>query len=149
MGIIAPDALPEGSYAVEVLVGELPMFSAAVSIGSGTQPLTGVQGASSDVFISGTVRDAVTGEGVPGALLFVLDVTLVSAQFTWDESEIYAQVITDENGRFSLPRGLPRGNYYTVYVLADGYLTVLEDNFWVLRSQESPVDIIIEMSPSG
>jgi hypothetical protein len=149
MGISSPGELPEGSYAVEVLVGELPMFSAAVSIGSGTQPVTGVQGASSDVFISGTVRDAITGEGVPGALLFVLDVTLVSAQFTWDESEIYAQVITDENGRFSLPRGLPRGNYYTVYVMADAYLTVLEDNFWVLRSQESPADIIIEMSPSG
>src|SRR6185436_7072331 len=67
MGISSPTALPEGSYAVEVLVGELPMFSSSVSIGSGTQPITGVQGASSDVFVSGTVVDAITGQGIPGA----------------------------------------------------------------------------------
>jgi S1-C subfamily serine protease len=149
MSLSSPTPLPEGTYAVEVVVGELPLFSSIVSIGSGTQPTTGLQGASSDVFVSGTVIDAVTGDGIPGALIFVLDVSLVSAQFTWDESEIYTQVITDENGQFSFPRGLPRGQYYTVYVMADGYLTVLEDNFWVLKSQTSPVDIVVEMSPAG
>ncbi len=55
------------------------------------------------------------------------------------------QAITDREGRFVLPRGLERGNYYTVYVFAEGYITIVEDNFTVFRSQPSPADIIIEM----
>jgi len=31
--------------------------------------------------------------------------------------------------------------------MAEGYITVVEDNFIVLKSQPSPVEITIEMSP--
>lgn len=140
------EALPEGTYAVEIFVEDQPILSKDFSIGSGTQPLTGAQGESEDLFVSGTVIDAVTGNGISGALIFVLDVAFESPQFLWEESQIHTQAITDENGRFSLQRGLPKGNYYTVFIMADGYISIVEDNFWVFNSQESPVDIVIEMS---
>lgn len=147
MSLTSPEPLPEGAYAVDVLVADQPMFSANVSIGSGTQPQSGLQSPSDEVFVSGMVVDAVTGQSISGAMVFVLDVALESPQFSWDEKEIHTQAITDENGRFAFPRGLPRGNYYTVYSMAEGYITVVEDNFIVLKSQPSPVEITIEMSP--
>lgn len=137
--------LPEGVYAVEVLVNNHPMFSANVSIGSGTQPLSGVE-ESNEVMISGTVVDSLTGEGIPGAMVAVLDVALESPQFTWNESEIQAMAITDQTGRFELPKGLARSNYYTFYVFAEGYITIVEDNFWILRAYPPSIDIMVEMS---
>ncbi len=138
--------LPEGVYAVEVLVENRPMFSANVSIGSGTQPVAGEEGAGTEVEISGTVVDALTGEGIPNALVAVLDVQLESPQFTWDESEIYTQATTDRQGRFELPQGLTRSNYFTFFVFAEGYITVVEDNFWILKAHPAEVDITVEMS---
>src|SRR5574341_416908 len=132
--------LPEGTYAVEVIVENRPMFSSEMSIGSGTRPLSGAESAADDVVISGVARDAVTGEGVPDATVMVLDWTLESARFSWDESEVHTQAITDQRGRFALPRGLPRGHYYTVYVFAESYITIVEDNFTILSTQPSPVD---------
>jgi hypothetical protein len=145
VSLSANKPLPEGSYAVEVVVGNRPMFSLNATIGSGTQPISGIPEEANEVRISGTVVDALTGEGIPGALIAVLDVALESPQFTWNESEIMTQAITDREGRFVLPRGLTRGNYYTVYVFAEGYTTIVEDNFTVFRNQPSPADIVIEM----
>ncbi len=139
--------LPEGIYAVEVLVENQPMFSKTVSVGSGTRPTSGTEAESNEVMITGTVINALTEEGIPGALVVVLDVALESPQFTWDESEIHTQAITDRQGRFSFPRGLPRGNFYTVYVFAEGYITIVEDNFTIRSDQTSPVDILVEMTP--
>jgi hypothetical protein len=139
--------LPEGVYAVEVLVENQPMFSKSVSVGSGTRPTSGTQAESDEVMITGTVVNALTQEGITGALVAVLDVALESPQFTWDESEIFTQAITDRQGRFTFPRGLPRGNFYTVYVFAEGYITIVEDNFTILSTQTSPVDILVEMTP--
>ncbi len=138
--------LPDGAYAVEVLVDNRPMFSANVSVGSGAQPLSGEAAASSDVQISGRVIDALTGEGISGAMVAVLDVALELPAFTWNEKDIFTQAITDREGRFELPRGLTRGRFYTTFVFADGYITIVEDNFTIPREQPSPTDITIEMS---
>ncbi len=146
VGLVSEKPLPEGAYAVEVLVQGRPMFSATASIGSGTQPISGIQAESDEVLISGTVIDALTGEGIPGALVIVLDVALESPDFTWNESDIHTQAITDRQGRFSLPRGLARRNYYTTYVFAEGYITIIEDNFTIPRDQPSPTEIVIEMT---
>lgn len=140
--------LPEGLYAVEVLVENRPMFSANVAVGSGTQPQPGRE-ESDDVFVSGRVADALTGKGIPGALIVVLEEQFESPDFTWDESQIHTQAITDREGRFVLLRGLPRGplgSFYTVFVFAEGYLTLVEDTFWVLQAYEQQIDIEIEMN---
>ena len=118
----------------------------AVTIGSGTKPPTGDQSQDTEVFITGTVVDALTGRGISDALISILDVAFESPDFLWNENQIYTQAITDENGQFSLPRGLPRGNFYTAYIMADGYITIVEDNFTILRDQTSPVDITAEMA---
>lgn len=146
VGLHTDEALPEGTYAVEVLVENHPMFSANVSIGSGTQPTSGDEGESAEVFITGTVVDALTGEGIPGAMVVVLDVRFESSQFTWDESQILTQSITDREGRFELTSGLARSNYYTFFVFAEDYLTIVEDNFWILKSYPAEIDILIEMN---
>ena len=122
------------------------MFSASATVGSGTQPVSGVESGSDEVIISGRVVDALTGEGVSGAQIIVLDVAFESPDFTWDESEIHTQAISDRSGDFTLPRGLPRGNYYTMYVFADGYVTIVEDNLTITSDQESPAEMVIEMS---
>ncbi len=145
VSLSSDEPLPEGTYAVEMLVANRPMFSANVSIGSGTRPVSGEEQASEAIEITGTVIDALTGQGIPGALVAVLDVKFESPQFTYNEAQIYSQAISDQRGRFALSKALPRGNYYTVYVFADGYITIVEDNFTILRSQTSPVDIKIEM----
>jgi hypothetical protein len=138
--------LPDGAYAVEVLVEHRPMFSVTVSVGSGTGAITAEQGETEGVEISGVVVDAVTGKGVAGALVAVLDVDLESAEFTYSESEIYTTAISDREGRFALARSLQRGRFYTVYVFAEDYITIVEDNFTIPRDQRSPTDIVIELS---
>jgi len=145
VSLSSDETLPEGTYAVEMLVGNRPMFSANVSIGSGTRPVSGDLGASEAIEITGTVIDALTGQGIPGALVAVLDVKLESPDFTYNEAQIYSQALSDQRGRFALSKALPRANYYTVFVFADGYITIVEDNFTILRNQTSPVDITIEM----
>ncbi len=146
MGLVADQPLPEGQYAIEVLVENQPMFSVDISVGAGTQPVSGIESASTEVMITGQVVDALTGDGIPGALVIVLDVALESAQFTWNESEIHTQVIADREGRFMFTKGLQQGRYYTVYVFAEGYVTIVEDNFTIPDEQPSPTDIVIEMS---
>ena len=56
-------------------------------------------------FSSGRVVDALT-EGIPDALGDVLDVMEVT-KLTWNIRD-HTQAITDRQGTFSLPRGLPR-----------------------------------------
>jgi len=146
VSLSSDSALPERQYTVELLVKNRPMYSASVAVGSGAQPISGIEAESDEVFIQGRVVDALTGEGIPDALVIVLDVMLESPSFTWNESEIHTQAITDRQGAFSLPRGLPRGNYYTMYVFAEGYITIVEDNLTIFRSQESPATMTIEMS---
>jgi hypothetical protein len=122
------------------------MFSANTSVGSGTQPISGQEEEPDEVFISGQVVDALTGEGIPGALVFVLDVAFESPDFLWNEDQILTQAISDREGRFEFSAGLPRSAYYTVYVFADGYVTIVEDTFLVFSDQPSPADIRIEMT---
>jgi hypothetical protein len=146
ISLAADRALPEGQYAAEVLIENRPMFSVNTIVGTGAQPLSGSEAASDVVMITGRVVDALTGEGISGALVFALDVALESPDFTWNEADIHTQAITDSEGRFSFVQGLTRGRYYTVYVFAEGYITVLEDNFTVPGEQPSPSDILVEMN---
>ncbi len=146
LSLNSKNPLPEGTYAVEVLIQNRPMFSANASIGSGTQPISGSGETSDEAMITGVVIDALTGRGIPGAMIFILDVKFESPDFRWDEAQIHTQATTDQMGHFAFPEGLPRGNYYTVYVLAEGYITIVEDNFTVLMDQTSPATIVIEMN---
>ncbi len=146
VGLTSDRPLPEGQYAVEVLVENRPMFSLTTTVGTGTQPLSGTQPEGNEVMITGRVVDALTGEGIPGALVFILDVALESPDFTWNEADIHTQAITDREGRFAFPRGLSRGRYYTAYVFAEGYITKVEDRFTIPRDQPSPTDIVIQMN---
>jgi hypothetical protein len=138
--------LPEGTYALEVMVGGQTMFAQQVTIGSGAGTLTGQRQEEQGLLISGTVVDALTGEGVPGALIAALDVELESADFVFNQEQIYTSAISDREGNFSLPAGLQRGRYYTVYVFAEGYLPIVEDDFTIPQDEPSPALIQIELT---
>ena len=147
LSLSSTQPLAEGTYSVEILVEGTPMLpGATVTIGGGTRAPTGIQNSNDVVNITGTVTDALTGQGIPGALVTVLNVNFVSAQFSGNEAQIYSEGISDQRGRFSLSKGLPRSNYYTFYVYADGYTTIVEDTFIILQAQTSPVDISIQMN---
>jgi hypothetical protein len=138
--------LPEGTYAVEVLIENYPMFSTPITVGSGQRPASGDQISSGAVAISGRVTDALTGDGISGALIVVLNVALESANFQWNEQQIYSQGISDQDGYFILSKPLPNANYYTVYVFADDFITIIEDTFIIPRSQIDPVQINVQMN---
>ncbi|MGF1507590.1 MAG: carboxypeptidase-like regulatory domain-containing protein, partial [Anaerolineae bacterium] len=146
VSLSADSSLPEGNYAVEILMNGEPMFSETVTVGSGTRPSAAPEAEADDVFITGQVVDALTGDGIAGAMVAILDVALESPQFTWNESEILSQAITDRGGRFVLPVPVKQGNFYTIYVFAEGFVTIVEDNFTIPSDQPSPTDIRIEMN---
>jgi hypothetical protein len=145
VGLRANEALAEGIYAVEVLVENRPMFSANITVGSGAGAISG-ETAEEGVQVSGVVTDAITGEPVMGAMVAILNIEFESATFLNDESQIYTMGFTDLTGHFALPRSLQRGRYYTAYVFAEGYLTIVEDNFTIPSDQPSPTEISIQLT---
>jgi hypothetical protein len=145
VGLRADGLLDEGIYAVEVLAENRPMFSANITIGSGAGAIGG-EAVDEGVQISGVVTDAITGKPVTGAMVALLNVEFESSDFLFDESQIHAMGITDLSGHFTLPRTLQRGRYYTAYVFAEGYLTIVEDNFTIPSDQPSPTDISIQLT---
>lgn len=145
VGLQANEALAEGIYAVEVLAENRPMFSANITVGGGAGAISG-EAAEEGVRISGVVTDAITGEPVMGAMVAVLNVEFESATFLNDESQVYATGFSDLAGRFTLSRALQRGRYYTVYVYAEGYLTIVEDNFTIPSEQPSPTEISVQLT---
>jgi len=139
------DVLAEGTYRVEIFVEDRLMTAATATVGTGAGVVTGAGTESGAVEVTGTVVDAITGQGVPGAGLLVLKTEFDFVDFLWDETQLQAQGITDRQGRFALATPLPRGILYTFLVRAEGYLPVTEDGFLVPEDQESPMDIRIEL----
>ncbi len=84
------------------------------------------------VYITGHIQSADTGRGVPGAQIFVLQpgVSANSAasdgQITDDEVLTYGTA--DSQGSYTTGDAVPRGQSYSVIVIADGYSPVLADN---------------------
>lgn len=86
------------------------------------------------VEVSSVVRDEANGNAVPGAVVIVFrpgvrarDVDLnrlLDTTLTWGR--------TDEHGHFTLRRPVPRGQSYSVAVLAKGYQPLIESNVLVL-----------------
>lgn len=146
IGLFSDQQLSEGEYTLDILIENQPFISVAMTVGSGTQAETGTDADSNEVLITGKVVDALTGDSIDGALVFFLDVAFESPAFLWDSSQIHTQAVTDRNGQFELLRGLERGRYYTIYVIADGYITMVDDNVTIFRDQPSPTDILIQMT---
>lgn len=93
------------------------------------------------VYLMGTILDADTGRGIPGALFLVLQPGVTFDEFESDD-QIYTGAEADEDGQFALPDPLVRGERYTLVAGLKGYQPVYEDN--VLVNED--VDPIVELT---
>jgi serine protease Do len=112
--------LPDGDYRVEIYVGPTlrPAGSAQTTIGGA--PQTG-----GTATLVGRIVDADSGQGITGAVLFLLQPGVDPG--TWLQDPVEAQVATsdqtDRDGNFELV-GLKAGEIYPAVALAEGYAPV-------------------------
>ncbi len=118
--------LPDGSYTYEILIGGQLFVTGSARVGMGQLPVTAGSRATG-VRVSGEVLDAATQEGIPGALVIVLEAQYSVVDFVWDAAQILAMSVTDSQGRFEFDRLLPYGEFYSMIVIGERYLPLTAD----------------------
>jgi hypothetical protein len=137
--------LPDGSYKIELLVAGVVMVSATAKIGLGQLP-PAIFGAAQGVQVQGRILDAETGKGIAGVSFIVLKTEFAVRDFTWNMSEALAISLSDSQGQFVLDKLLPRGESYSVIVIANGYLPISTDNLKIDDKTKSPLVLTIELN---
>jgi Zn-dependent metalloprotease len=98
---------------------------------TGSAPSAPPAQAQNQVYIQGQLVDADTGRGVGGAQLFVLKPGLSSGDAAADDSltpdEVLTSGVADESGFYRTKASVPRGQAYSVIVVASGYRPILSD----------------------
>ncbi len=150
LGLDSLDALPDGTYGLEILVGSISRGTVTARVGLGQLPV-GVFASAAGVQMSGRITDAETGQGIPGAMFIVLQAEFSVEDFLWTQSQVFGVSLADSEGRFLLSGLLPRGTderplLYSMLVRAEGYLPVNADGLAVGETTESPVVINVELS---
>lgn len=149
VSIYSDEALPDGEYQVDLLVEGEMIRSGTCIVGAGTQPTpvpTPIPMPSDDeVEVYGTVSDADTGRGVPGAVFIFLKPGVTLATFHWTMEEIYAIGETDQSGYYELSSPLIRGETYSIIVWAWRYTPILENGVTVAEDLESPFELNISL----
>lgn len=84
------------------------------------------------VYIQGRITSADTGRGISGAQLIVLKPGVSASQAASDDqvtdNEVATYGTTDANGAYETEIAIPRGQTYSVIVLANGYRPIIADN---------------------
>ena len=142
--------LPDGTYTFEVEMGGILLTAFEARIGLGQLPLDAFASAEG-VQLTGQILDAGTNQGIPGAMFIMLLAEFSVEDFLWDESQVLAISLADENGFFQLPELLPRGTVddpiqYSLLVQADGYFPMSADGIAVTNITESPLELTIELT---
>lgn len=144
--LIGRDGIPDGTYRLELSLNNLEVASQSARVGIGQLPIdrfasaTGVQ-------IRGTILDALSGEGITGATVFIVTEDYSAADFmtAWQQDQLYATAVTDRNGRFEIDRLLEPEIQYSLVIVADGYVPILADGVEVTLD-DNPVDLPIYMT---
>jgi len=129
--------LPDGSYRLDILLANQLLVSKTVRVGLGQLPVT-QENLATGVQLAGRVTDAENGDGISGVMFIVLRVEFSVEDFTWDQSQIYDMSITDSTGRYEIARLLQYDQYYSVVIMADGYLPVSAAGIYL--DPENPVE---------
>jgi hypothetical protein len=147
VSIISQDTLPTGEYGLTLSVlGEVVQEGTCTIAGTARRPIT-PRPRAGDLEVFGYIVDSVTGQGIPGAYLLVLQPGVTTDTFSWTEEEVYAWGETDREGYFELSQPLVRGETYTLVAGADGYYGVGEDGIYIDEEMESPFGISISLQP--
>ncbi|GAB4310808.1 MAG: hypothetical protein Kow00117_04190 [Phototrophicales bacterium] len=143
--LIGKRGIPDGTYRLDILIGDKLIESVEVSVGIGQLPidrfaeLSGVQ-------LNGLIIDAETRDGIAGVTVVIISEDYSVADFTWDQSQIYTLATTDRNGRFQLDLPLQYDTPYSVVIEADGYLPIRQDGIIVDEETENPLNIVLPLS---
>ncbi|MBX3066182.1 MAG: trypsin-like peptidase domain-containing protein [Anaerolineae bacterium] len=144
----ARSTIPDGTYRVELIVGGVVRSTSTVRVGLGQLPVS-VFGVAEGVQLQGEIVDSETGQGIPGVAVIVLKVEYNVADFTRDMGEVYAMSTTDSNGQFTFSRLLARGStaqFYSLIILAEGYLPLSSDGLEVADDTVSPITLRLELN---
>lgn len=97
--------------------------------------------AQDQVYVGGTVTNADTGRGVAGAQVYVLKPgvtgTQAAADGTLSSNEVLTSGVSDRNGAYQTQATIPRGQTYSIVVIAGGYHPVIADNALKVRPDAS------------
>jgi hypothetical protein len=96
------------------------------------------------LFIQGTILDADTGRGIPGAAYIVLNPGITVDSWDGSDDQGYAWAQADANGYFELPRPLERNQRYSIIIWAEGYLPAGGDDILV-SDEPSPLQVEITL----
>lgn len=145
VSIFSKSALPDGAYKLELYLGDALLQQGNFIIGEGsvTAPVTADEG----VQLFGAVTDADTGRGIAGALFVVLQPGVTVAEWSKDFSQdkIYAMGTADASGNYQLDKPLPRGQSYSMAILAKNYRPVTDDDIEITADMESPREVNISL----
>jgi len=142
--LTAPDTLPDGTYKVDLMINNIVLASADVSIGIGQlqiDQLAKPGGAS----LRGQIVDAETGIGIPGVTFVLISDQFSVSDFTWSQDQVFALATTDRNGNFEIDRPLEIGALYSAITAAQGYLPVSADGLEVKAEDVSPIEMHIPL----
>lgn len=136
--------LPSGTYKIELLIGTAVEATASARVGLGQLPVE-IFTVSEGVAFRGRLIDAETKEGVRGAAVIILKPDFDVRDFTWQSIEVFDLTFTDSEGHFLLPKRLTRDEFYSVIVIAKGYLPLSTDGLEV-KATDTVIEVSWELS---
>lgn len=109
------NGLPDATYQLVVTVGSQVATQGEVVVGRRVDD--------TDTEVSGQVVDARTNRGISGALVIALNPGVSVQQFlqTQRKDLAFTSARTDQGGSFTFPKQLPKGQAYSLIVVAQGY----------------------------
>lgn len=145
MRLSAPEAIPDGTYRVELSIDNVVLQSQEIQLGIGQLPINPFSRAEG-VQLQGQLLDAATREGIPGLTVIIISDQYSVADYTGSQDQVYALATTDRNGQFLLDRPLQFDVPYSLLIAADGYLPVPADGIELTRETPNPLDMVIYLT---
>lgn len=110
-----PGGLPDGTYQLAVALGTQVVVQGEVVVGRKVND--------TDTEVSGQVVDANTHHGIANALIIVLKPGVPVQKFLQTQSKelAFTSARTDQGGCYTFPQQLPKGQAYSLIVVARGY----------------------------
>jgi serine protease Do len=126
VSIALEEGLPDGEYELDLYINNKQVQTGTFTIGDANADPTPEPPPPDDdkgVVLKGQIVDADTEEGIPNAAILLMKPGTKLDDITQDNLEELAVAagVTDQDGFFITAPGVPRGQAYTVIVLAQGY----------------------------
>ncbi len=148
--LTAPGGLPDGTYHLDLFVGQVQLASLSARVGIGQLPIDRFAN-TAGVQVRGRVIDADTGQGIAGASFILISAEFSVSEFEFRQDQIYTQAVTDLDGRFELNRTLQISTDdnpipYSALIIAEGYLPVSADGLEVTATTDNPLDMTVTLT---